>query len=145
MSMLKHNVEYKMSCMMGFHRAEERREVWSWNNGVNPLSSFDTMSIWETTSLKVTVVSMVTGRIEEREEGGTKCSACWRGGGGRRSRTWLPACSSHLTTNNVWFIFWTPLLPSVSPSNQLSLLPPSLSLKQNTSEASVWQTLPPAQ
>lgn len=93
---------------------------------VHPLSSFDTMSIWETTSLKVTVVSMVTGWIEAREEGGTECSACSRGGGGRRSRTWLPACSSHFTTNNVWFIFWAPLPPSVSPSNQLSLLPPSL-------------------
>lgn len=39
-----------------------------------PLSSFDTTSIWETTSLKVTVVSMVTGQIEVREEERTKCS-----------------------------------------------------------------------
>lgn len=44
------------------------------SHNINPLSSFDTTSVWETTSLKVTVVSMVTGRIEVREEERTKCS-----------------------------------------------------------------------
>ncbi len=36
---------------------------------VHPASSFDTTaSVWEKTSLQATVVSMVTGRVEVREE-----------------------------------------------------------------------------
>lgn len=45
------------------------------SHNIKPLSSFDTTCIWQTTSLKVMVVSMVTGWMEAREEK-AKCSAC---------------------------------------------------------------------
>lgn len=69
-----------------FHRLEGKKREGGWkfeevvtmmcSHNIKPLSSFDTTSIWETTSLKVTAVSMVTGWMEAREEKRTKCSAC---------------------------------------------------------------------
>lgn len=92
--------------VINYERAKQRLQIWrkqrdgGWkfeavtmmcSHNIKLLSSFDTRSIEETTSLKVTVVSMVTGWREAREEKRTKCSACKEGAvGDARGHDCLP-------------------------------------------------------
>lgn len=72
---------------------------------VHPVPSFDTTaSVWEKTSLQATVVSMVTGRVEVREEvERTGCSEAGReevGNAYRRSP--LPPLHTRKTASGVF-------------------------------------------